>query len=71
MENKHLKTFTEIKLMRYNHKQHLRYTEDQIKERVNLVYQDYKLKLKGEIIKRGTFMIFNFLGKKIMHRFSH
>ncbi|MBV2245954.1 MAG: hypothetical protein KUL83_02230 [Lentimicrobium sp.] len=70
MNSKNLKTFNEIKLMRLNQKQRLKYTEDQIKARLDLVYQNYKLQLKGELVKRGTFMIFNFLGKKIMHRFS-
>lgn len=70
MESKHLRTFTEIKLMRRNQQQHLKFTEDQIKARVNLVYQDYKLMLKGEVIKRSSFFLFRFLGKKLMHRFS-
>lgn len=69
MESKHLKTYTEIKLMQRNQEQHLRFTEDQIKSRFNLSIRSYKAMLKGEVVKRTSFMVFKLLGTRIMRRF--
>ncbi|GAB1405909.1 MAG: hypothetical protein PHX54_08425 [Lentimicrobiaceae bacterium] len=70
MKNHTPRTYNEIKLMRMNLKQHLKHTEGQIKARTSLVYQDYKIMVKGEMVKNAALLIFKLLGKRLMHRFS-